>query len=319
MTINIFTHSDLDGCGCVVLARSVYRNQLKSTKFCNYDNIDKELSSFLDKKAEEDAQQEYPDTPLLFISDICPSDATLKKIDQTPHLMPVLLDHHKTKEKILSKYSWAKFDKDRCGTELVLDYLNNTKSNSLGPLYIGIEEWVKACSAWDLWKLDSPYRKRGEQLNALCFFLGMEEFVDVFSKNINADQLPEFQNLLNYLENNKNKYVDKIIKEQLHHTEYCMDGFGNTFKIVFASEYISEIGQAALADEDSEDLHYIVIVNPLNNTISLRSRGNENIDVAKIAVTALHGGGHFHAAGAPLDMKKSIKNKVFKILNSANG
>jgi len=309
-----FTHGDLDGC-CVVLARIVYGDQLRSIKFCNYDNIDKELSSFLDKKAEEDAKQEFPDTPLLLITDITPSDALLKRIDQTPNLMTVLLDHHKTKEKSLSKYSWAKFDNNECGTSLVLNFLHSSNTNKLGPLFPEVEELVKAVKAWDLWQLDSPYRKRGEQLNALCFFIGMEEFVEAFSKNINADKLPEYQNLLRYLERHKKEYIDRIIKEQLHKTEYCM-GFGKNYKILVASEYISEIGQAALADADSEDIHYVVIVNPLTNTVSMRSREGENVDVSAIC-KRLGGGGHFHAGGCQYHSKKLIKDRVYKLIKNA--
>lgn len=316
--VYIFSHSDLDGAASVTLCKLVYGDQLKSIKFCNYNNIDKELSKFLDEKVEENAQQEYPDIPLLLITDICPSDSILQRIHATTHLAPFLLDHHKTKEQILSKYSWAKFDKTKCGTELVLAFLNNSPTNKYGKLFPEVDEWVASVSAWDLWKLSDPRRKRSEQLNMLCFFLGMEEFVNIFSKNINADQLDNYKQLIEYLEKNKKEYVNRIIKEQLRKTEYCMDGFGHTFKIIFASEYISDIGQAALADEDSEDLHFIAIVNPLTNTVSLRSRENEAIDVAKIA-QAFNGGGHFHASGFHLDWKRPLKNKIFKLLNSANG
>ena len=97
-----------------------------------------------------------------------------------------------------------------------------------------------------------------------------------------------------------------------------MCGFtGKTFKILIAEDYIRDLGQAALADEDSEDLHYVAIVSPLNNTVSLRSRNNEDIDVAKIA-KAFNGGGHFHASGFQVDWKRNLKNKIFKLLNGLN-
>ena len=52
MTVYIFSHSDLDGASAVVLANIVYGDQLKLIKFCDYNNIDKEISSFLVKKKE---------------------------------------------------------------------------------------------------------------------------------------------------------------------------------------------------------------------------------------------------------------------------
>lgn len=310
-SIFLFTHSDLDGAACATLCKYVYGDSLQTIKFCNYDNIDKELNKFLDDNKEESKAGES--IPLLLITDICPSNAVLDRLDTT-YFMVGLLDHHKTKEQTLLKHSYAIFDKTKCGAELVLDFLNKSSTNKYGKLFPEVEEWIQCISAWDLWKTNSPYRKRAESLNALCFFLGMEEFVNVFSKNINADRLPEYQNLLKQLEHNKNEYVNKIIKEQLHKTAYCM-GLGHTYKILIASDFISEIGQAALAEEDSEDLHFIAIVNPLNNTISFRSRQGENVDVAVIA-KRLGGGGHFHSSGAPIDLHKLTKNKAYNLIKS---
>jgi len=311
--VYIFTHSDLDGAASAIILKLIYGNQLKDITFCTYNTIDKELATFLAWKKEENLINNLVEQVLL-ITDISPNDKTLKMIGAVNYLKPILLDHHKTREKSLSNYDWATFDNSKCGAELVLDFVNTSNTNKLGRLFPETEEFVKAISAWDLWKVDSEYRERGKQLNNICSFIGLEEFVDVFSKNINADKLDKFQSLLKYLENNKVQYIYKIIKEQLRKTENCMDGLGQTFKILFASEYISELGNAALDDEDAEDLRYVVIVNPLTNTISFRSREEDKVDTSIIA-KMLGGGGHKAASDAVIDLKSGLRNKISKILN----
>jgi nanoRNase/pAp phosphatase (c-di-AMP/oligoRNAs hydrolase) len=177
-------------------------------------------------------------------------------------------------------------------------------------------DFVNAVTAWDLWQIESPHRKRGENLTSLLGFIGKEEFVTRFVHDPDADQRPTstLEAIIRHLNARKERYVAQVLKEQLTHARYRMDGLGNTFKIIFATDYISEIAHAALKQPDCEDLHYICVINPVTNSCSLRSREGET-DIGQIA-KLVGGGGHASASGFPAKMTNLIEETIFKLLNS---
>ena len=165
-----------------------------------------------------------------------------------------------------------------------------------------------------MWQLDSPYRKRSEQLNTLLGFIGKDAFVKAFLENLSADTNEPFKTIIEFLVARKNRYVSQVIRAQLAKTRCYSDGFRNRFKVIFATDYISEIGNAALGHPASEDLHYVCVINPILNSCSLRSRTG-GVDVAAIA-SRFDGGGRPAAAGFPFEFTERIEANVWKLLNS---
>lgn len=305
MTVTLFRHNNLDGVGCEIILRRKIKEDIDS-KACDYDTIDQLISSFL-KKCIPGSKSE------IYILDICPSKDTCLAlqeayVDKTIDVL--LVDHHKTRAWV-KQYLWAKFDQRHCATQLTLNELGlNPNSDSMD-----IREFVKAVESWDLWQLDSPYRKRGEDLNALLNFLGDEVFINAFVEDPNADENFEpFKYALEILKRNIERYVQWIVNSQLDKSAYIMDGKGHSFKIIFASEHVSRVGSAILAHKDAQDLHYVVVVDPITNSCHLRSREGENIDVSEIA-TKFGGGGHTHAAGFKTNIKNPIRERIAELLN----
>jgi len=298
MGTRIFTHNDADAVGCVLVAKR-FCAPITSISYNSYQSIDKNLIEFLEAG-------DFTDT--ILIADISPSEETCQKLDtaykQGAHIQ--LIDHHKTKMWI-NKYKWAICDDSTaCAAKLLLLYYAKNDGDQK------FRDLIEAINAWDLWKLGSKHRARGEQLNTLLKFIGKKEFLRSFGTNPSADMESPYVEILSYLEKSKNAYVKRVIKEQLRKTEYRMDDLGNTFKIIFATDYISNIGNAALEDEDSEDLKYVVIINPAYGTCSLRGRPGET-DVSAIA-QKLGGGGHAAAAGFKIDSKERISRHVANLL-----
>jgi oligoribonuclease NrnB/cAMP/cGMP phosphodiesterase (DHH superfamily) len=217
-----------------------------------------------------------------------------------------LIDHHKTRAWV-NKYDWAIVDLDKSATEILFYQFENKQSG----IYF---DFVQTISAWDLWKEDSPYRKRAKQINNLLGFIGKDAFVRSFVKNLNADKTEPFKTIIEYLIAKKKRYVSQVIRIQLEKTRLYVDGFRNKFKIIFATDYISEIGSEILAHPASEDLDYICVINPVINSCSLRARKG-GIDVQIIA-KHFDGGGHASAAGFPFNFTDDIEAKVWKLLNS---
>jgi len=296
---HIFTHDDLDGVGPVILCNAA-KMDLSTVIYNNYESIDHNLNAFLESN-------EYAANDTLLITDITPSEEMCEKLD-TYHrnkIKVILLDHHKTKSWV-SNYSWATYESTSCGTRLVLQYLQPNIPDK--DLYF---ELVEAINAWDLWKLQSNFRTRGENLNTLLRFIGTHDFVETFSTNPTADNEKPYSLIIQYLNKNKEEYVKKVIEDQLLQAAYHMDDLGNTYKILFATDYISEVGHAALVHPDCEDLKYIVIVNPTIGMCSFRSK---DVDISNIA-KKLGGGGHPSAAGCRIDSKSKIERYVVSLLD----
>jgi oligoribonuclease NrnB/cAMP/cGMP phosphodiesterase (DHH superfamily) len=312
MKIFMFTHQDLDGAGCAVLVDMAFKADI-GIEFCGYDNVDDKLMAF-----SKSPGKMAPDD-LFLITDICPSKDTCKALDKENKGNLKLIDHHKTK-KWVSKYPWATFDERACATLLVHRWLI-----SIGKLDAGDESltpekmlcFAKAIDAWDRWLLDSDDRPRGESLNDLSHFIGLEEFLKVFNGDPEADLDDPLKFIVYYLNKRKERIIARIIRKQLHDAPYRMDNFGNTYKILFAEDYISEVGHAALEDEDSQDLQYVVIASPVSNRCGMRSRGD--VDVSKIAeLLTPRGGGHAAASGFIHDFRQKIENIIFTKLDKVD-
>lgn len=294
-----FTHSDLDGVGCAILCDLKFgKSSNIMVEYCSYGNIDEKLQEFCKK-------ENLSVDDLLLITDICPSEETcemLHNIKDETNLC--LIDHHKTKRSV-SKYSWSVFDVDFCATKLTMDWMELEKDF--------VKNFVFSVDAWDMWRTSSDYRPRGENLNSLVGFLGLEEFKNEMlkSKNLNAD-VENLRDVIRHINENKKRYVKQVIDEQLMKAQYMMDGLANTFKILYATDFISEIGHAALNYPEAEDLHYVVIVNPLKNTCSLRSRKN-GVDVSTIA-KILGGGGHKSASGFVYNCRRKLNSTIHNLL-----
>jgi uncharacterized protein len=298
MDIFHFTHSDLDGAGCSIVVRRAFKESVKSTTFCNYDTIDEVLLNFVANPAVVN------ENTLLIITDICPQQDTCKKLNKLSEKTNIILiDHHKTK-RWLSDFSWAKFSEEWSATYLTEKYFI-TDGNKTSDLTLSID-------AWDMWKTESDHRKRSEELNTLCKFLGLQEFVDVFLTNPSSDLEEPYFTILKLLEKNKEKYIKKTISSQLLTSKLNMDCEGNTFKLIYADDYISEVGNTILTSEEGSDLKFIAIISLSSNTCSLRSTGS--FDVSRIAQRC-GGGGHRNAAGFPIKMKEKIESKVVSMLN----
>lgn len=304
MATHLKTHYDLDAVGGRIVLESA-RHLVASTTYHTYDTIDDAIQQFI-------VEKRYNSGDLLVIADICPTQGVCEFIEKNhPGDLAIrLLDHHKTRSWV-NKYSWAKCDVSKCGTELVFEAFYIDKSNEYK--YVEICKLVEAIAAWDLWKKDSSYRVRGENLNTLLGFIGKDAFVRRFVADPNADLFPTIQEILGFLNARKERYVGQVLKEQLDNAKLRMDGLGNSFKTIFATDFMSEIGDAVLAHPDGQDLHYVCLINPTSNTCSLRSRTGEN-DVSTIA-KRLGGGGHQAAAGFPVALTDRIEEEVFTLLN----
>lgn len=93
--IKLFTHNDMDGVGCAILAKLAFGDEV-DISYCNYDDIDTKVREFTSKEN---------DVNMCHITDIRIIDEVAKEIDERFDNFYVL-DHHPT-ALYLDKYLWC--------------------------------------------------------------------------------------------------------------------------------------------------------------------------------------------------------------------
>lgn len=300
--IHIKTHNDLDAVVSVLLLKAAFTNKIVSTEYNTYNDIEKSIENFI-------KNHEYTSNDTLFITDISFSDDLAEKLNKIEDLTVYLLDHHKTAKR-LSRYTWAKVSTNP--EESAAEVVFNTLSQATLYPYASL---VAATSAWDTWLINSKHRKNGEAINTLLGFIGKEEFISAHLSNPEAWRTDTYYTrLIDHLSAKKDRFIQQVINKQLHTARIHLDGLCHHYVVIFATDYISELGNAIL-DSSHGNIDYVCVINPALNSVSLRSK--DNVDVSKLA-KYLGGGGHKNAAGFRISFTDEIEDTLDQVLNHVN-
>lgn len=306
----LFTHTDLDGAGCAVLAKLYFNNDV-NISYLNNIEVDDQLNAFINSG-------EYKKYLTVYITDISCSDEIAQKIEKlnkSENTQWVLKDHHKTALP-LNKYSWVCIQPEyypvnvedpnipTCGTSLFNDEFRDV---SIACNNRVLQNFVECVRLWDTWQWqDNDLGIVSQKLSTLLKIVGIEKFVSSVAKNIETRNqfFDDVENTLVNLElDRKELYINQKINCVIPY-EYE----GNIFALVFASEFISELGNRI------NTLHpeYKGVIIVTEYGISFRTIHND-IDVSVIA-NNFGGGGHQKAAGISFteDQKRLIVNNILK-------
>ena len=286
--IKLFTHLDLDGIGCAILAQLTFGKNVDIT-YCNYDEVDVLVREYISKI------DKGHDT--CFITDISIKDDLASEIEREYKNNFKLFDHHKTALD-LNKYDWCvvetmnnKKGLQTCGTELFYEYLIEHKY-----LKEDVKDFVKLVTNYDTWRWTEVGNMGliSKKMNDLLYLYGRDEFVkwclDKFKSRksfLRFDKEDEL--LLQFNQKEIDKYIDSKEKEMI----ISCDG-EYKYGVVFAEKYFSELGNELCTR--NLNLDYVAMVNVGTYSISYRTI-KENIDVGQVA-KRYGGGGHQKAAGS---------------------
>lgn len=286
--IKLFTHQDLDGIGCAILAQLTFGKNVDIT-YCNYDEVDVLVREYISK------MDKGHDT--CFVTDISIKDDLASEIDREYKNNFKLFDHHKTALD-LNKYDWCvvetmndKKGLQTCGTELFYEYLIEHKY-----LKEDVKDFVKLVTNYDTWRWTEIGNMGliSKKMNDLLYLYGRDEFVkwclDKFKSRksfLRFDKEDEL--LLQFNQKEIDKYIDSKEKEMI----ISCDG-EYKYGVVFAEKYFSELGNELCTR--NPNLDYVAMVNVGTYSISYRTI-KENIDVGQVA-KRYGGGGHQKAAGS---------------------
>lgn len=275
----LFTHIDLDGYGCAVILKSVFKDI--DIRHVNY--------GFMDEKQNRVLLQQYDE---VYITDISVSKEQAIEISEMMHdplcrlQKVILLDHHQSALDELGplNFSWIQIRTDKCGTMLCYDRFSKFVSH--------LKYFATIVNDYDLWI--HKYRE-STNLQFLWSSMDKSKFVDRF---VNAEydengnyKLSDYEIGMIY---DQLKELDKSLETCLSSMDIHYDNEGNQFGFIKRTgRYLSLAVSKILLSYPQ--LKYIVAYNSYSNSLSFRSL---DYPVNKIA-ESLNGGGHKLAAGAP--------------------
>ncbi len=274
----LVTHTDLDGVGCEIVARSFYPQLTADRVFhCDYWMVDDKVRYLLENTED-----------LILISDISVNAKTSAWIDKRYRGRVHIYDHHQTAWEYLNQYEWSTFDLNSSATQVLFDSLSKAKLKHRAPM--GLPMFVFYVNDYDMWHHTMPY---SSELNDLLSLLDRKVFVEIMLDRLQAGEalINEHDKIyLRALEERKQKYIKQ-----------CLDRatLVENRLVILANSYTSELSEYIRNIKNPpkswKNLKYIEMINLERGSHSLRSYDPE-FDVSLIA-KANGGGGHKKAAG----------------------
>ena len=303
--IKLFTHTDLDGVSCFILAKLAFDDDVSVT-FCNYDDINEKVSEFLH------------DPPIsvdeIHITDISINDTIATTIDDSD-VVCRLFDHHSTAS-YLNKYKWCVVEESltltnlkTAGTELYYLYLYN---NGLLCKYNDdcLRKFVEVVRDYDTWRWATLGEdgKISKKLNDLLYIYGRDDFVYKYVYSICTSAFPRLSQADNLILDIEQKKINDYIS--LKNDQMIRRPFlGNICGFVFADKYISELGNELC--KMNPDVDFVAIIDIGKCAMSYRTI-RDDINLGEEIAKPLGGGGHPKAAASRFS--KDIGFEIVKAL-----
>lgn len=308
--IKLFTHNDLDGMSCALLAQLAYGIENVEFETCNYDVINEKVQEYIETKA-------YVNYSHCFITDISISEEIAELINQSSITQDhfSLIDHHITAI-ALNKNNWcmvkvADENEVKCsGTSLFYTYLKQQDIPFPQTLSFPIiESYVEKVRRYDTWDWATLEDLQAKQLNDLLYILGKERFMNCWFERL---QTPHSKFAFNETEllllEIRQKEIDKYI-EAREEEIIVREVAGYQAGIVFANRFQSELGNK-LAELHPE-LDFIAMIN-IGGGVSCRTI-RDDLNLGTEIASLFGGGGHAKAAGLPVspEIRELVIKQIF--------
>ena len=308
--IKLFSHTDLDGVGCAILAYLAFGRENVDVEYCNYDDVDEKVETLL---SNSDLRNLYDK---IFITDISISEELAKAIDVWINPFNIrLFDHHAT-VLWLNQYKWC---------EVIVNYDNGVKTSGTELFFkhldkhgyldeyedwkvVNISRFVIMVRDYDTWR----WKELGDegivckQMNDLFHIYGREKFIEWAIRQIREidyisplQAFPCFSVTDKALLEQKQREIDIYVGSKDKQLVEKIDQFGHTYGVVFADRFVSELGNRL--SEMHPELDYIAMIDISHGTVSYRTT-SEDIDLGGEIAHSHGGGGHRKAAGSQFDI-----------------
>lgn len=326
MKYKLFTHTDLDGVGCAILAYLVFGRENVDVEYCNYNDVNEKVRDHICCLGWQDYDRTY-------ITDISITEDLAIIINETNEDYKVhLFDHHKTAE-YLNQFDWCQVleymsftnSVKTSGTQMFYTYLRSQCTcldNFSSRVQRNIIKFVQIVRDYDTWR----WKEIGEegivckQVNDLFYIYGRDKFIDWtlnrFYNNLSPlHSFPYFSEADQLLLDNKQKDIDRYVEEKNLSLMPVEDKDHRWYGIAFADQYISELGNRLC--EMNPGLEYVAIVNISTGQVSYRTI-SDDINLGTEIAHAYGGGGHPKAAGSTFNINDAVQNLIGFIFRKDN-
>ena len=301
--VKLFTHTDLDGVGCAILAKLAFKEKV-DIEYCDYDDINKRVLNYL---SEEDSNLSE-----IYITDISVNKEVAQLLNDRGNVC--LLDHHLTALE-LSKYNWCEIrieDSNRVktsGTKMFYHWLgmNGCFDEELEN-NIALKKFVELVRNYDTW-IWSELGEEGvicKKINDLFHLYGKNMFIDWIITQIQWNTFPKLSPSDELVLNIEQKKINDYIAEknkQLFISSLCEKSCG----VVFAEKYFSELGNKIC--QMHPEIDFVAMIDLGKGIVSYRTI-KDDIHLGKDIAQKFGGGGHAKSAG-----NKIPKEKIYIIEN----
>ena len=321
--IMILMHTDLDGAGAVVLAKSMMPDKIIDYRACSNNGMSNAIENYVVNYFDNN------DYDFIIACDISCDKFVAEKIEARSknknHF--ILLDHHQTAKDLNDMYSWAiitdtmpldtvlKYNgetndkiskKHISGTGLLFEYLNHMTNCNLAQKRFA--RLVSDYDTWD-WKNTECEDQNCKDLNDLMYIYSYDNFVDIMIDRCKSDSeiITELDNTLLKIERNRIKNdVDKIIKgvkTGVANLANAANRIGKYYSIAIActDNHIPDVFERMRVDYADRDILMILT----SSSLSMRT-DKPDVNVGEIA-KAYGGGGHAAAAGIPIGFEERLE------------
>ena len=317
MNIKLFTHTDLDGVGCAILAYLAFGKENVSVEYCNYDDIDLRVSQFFIKGNPGEYDK-------VFITDISINENLAVAIDRySKSGLWQLFDHHQTALE-LNKYEWCNVlikapdgpGLKTCGTELFGVYLLSSEGlvNRYNWTTINnILQFIGIVRDYDTWRWTTMGGDGivSKNVNDLLDIYGRERFTNIMFARIRMyNSFPSITPEENLLLAERMNEIDRYVMQKNKQLIPAKDIHGHSYGYVFAERFFSELGNRLC--QMNPGLEYIVMIDICNGKVSYRTT-RDDLNLGTEIAHSYGGGGHAKAAGSTFD-REYISGLVVKKL-----
>ena len=302
--VRLFSHTDLDGIGCGILAQLAFGKDNVEISYCDYDNIDLNVREYL----ETEQDNKIP----IYITDIRVNEETAELLNKRGNVQ--LLDHHPTALG-LNKYDWC---------DVTIEYedmkLGTIKTSGTEMFYYWLIEngylkdldtlrrFAELVRDYDTWR----WSELGEdgvickQVNDLLYLYGRDDFIHWCISEIHDEVFPRLYAKDEVVLKIKQDEIDRYIEEK-NETMFTSPMCGKVCGFVFADRFVSELGNRLC--KMHPEIDFVAMIDIDGCTVSYRTV-KEDIDLGKDVASLFGGGGHPKAAGS--EFSQSIKLKVIE-------
>ena len=306
----LYTHNDLDGLGCAILAKLALKDDIDIEYCKGPDDLEEHLlKSYQDRSIFNYNLVYITDCSIPKDSDVFPYIAKHKNIR--------LYDHHQT-ALFLNEYPWAHVSvefngKLTCGTELFYNFLLEKGKITERKFFV---EQVRLLDTWDWTNYTSFIPK---YLSDLIFILGLSNFVISFTEKLKKKDLNELT-IFNQYERDLLEYEsikqEKYITQKKNQAMIVTTDKDKKYVLSFADMNQSVLGNTLC--EEIPDAECSIMFNLNSGYISIRSIGEKD---SSVIAKLYSGGGHKNASGGKIDdksMSKIVNILMEKIGNVKN-